>query len=149
MDSLEMRGPLPVRKEGTMRSVIKQLVLLPASADELFAAYLDPVRHAAITGGAVTISPAAGTVFSAFDGVLNGTMLAVVPSRLIVQAWRSAKFRDEDPDSTLVLSFTQQGDRGRIDLVHLDVPEHDCQGVNEGWELYYWTPWREYLDLHG
>jgi uncharacterized protein YndB with AHSA1/START domain len=128
-----------------MRSVITQSVLLPAPAEALFAAYLDPVRHAAITGGAVTIAPTPGSRFVAFDGVLNGTTLAVVPSRLIVQSWRSAKFHDDDPDSTLVLSFTPDGDQGRIDLVHLDVPDHDRQGVDEGWELYYWTPWRRFL----
>jgi len=128
-----------------VRSVIKQSVLLPAPAETLFASYLDPARHAAITGGAVTIAAAPGSVFSAFDGVLRGTMLAVLPPRLIVQAWRSAKFHDDDPDSTLVLSFVPEGDQGRIDLVHLDVPDHDYQGVNEGWELFYWTPWRRFL----
>jgi hypothetical protein len=52
---------------------------------------------------------------------------------------------DEDPDSTLILYFTSEGDEGRIDLVHLDVPDQDCEGVNQGWEKYYWTPWHTYL----
>ena len=133
-----------------MRSVIRQSVLLPAPADRLFGMYLDPVQHAAFTGGAVSIAPEAGSAFSAFDGVLRGTLLAVVPSRLIVQSWRSAKFHDDDPDSTLVLSFAPEGGLGRIDLVHLDVPEHDSQGVTDGWETHYWTPWRSYLaQRHG
>jgi activator of HSP90 ATPase len=135
--------------EGTMRSVINQSVLLPAEAEVLFETYLDPVRHAAITGGSVTIGSVPGSPFIAFDGVLRGTMLAVVPHRLIVQAWRSAKFHDDDPDSTLVLSFASEGDGGRIDLVHLDVPDHDYQGVHDGWTLYYWTPWRAYLARSG
>jgi activator of HSP90 ATPase len=122
---------------------------LPAPAEHLFAAYLDPVRHAAITGGAVTISAVPASPFSAFNGVLRGTMLAVVPSRLIVQAWRSVKFHDDDPDSTLVLTFTPEGSHGRIDLVHLDVPEHDYRGVTEGWQSFYWTPWRTYLSSNG
>jgi hypothetical protein len=25
------------------------------------------------------------------------------------------------------------------------VADQDFQGVNEGWEKYYWKPWREYL----
>jgi activator of HSP90 ATPase len=128
-----------------MRSVIQQSVLLPAPAETLFAAYLDPVQHAAFTGAAVTIAAAPGSAFSAFNGVLRGTMLAVVPSRLIVQAWRSVKFHDSDPDSTLILTFTPDGAHGRIDLVHLDVPGHDYQGVTEGWQMYYWTPWKTYL----
>jgi len=23
--------------------------------------------------------------------------------------------------------------------------EHDYKGVTEGWEKFYWTPWRDYL----
>ena len=51
----------------------------------------------------------------------------------------------EDPDSILILSFTSEGDGGRIDLVHLDVPDQDFEGVNQGWGKDYWTPWRTYL----
>jgi len=55
-------------------------------------------------------------------------------------------FKPDDPDSTLILCFTAQGKEGRIDLVHLDVPDQDFEGVNNGWESYYWTPWRKYLE---
>ena len=34
---------------------------------------------------------------------------------------------------------------GRIELVHVNVPEHDFAGVSEGWHIYYWVPWRAYL----
>ena len=33
-----------------------------------------------------------------------------------------------------------EGDEGRIDLIHLDVPDQDYEGVFQGWEKYYWTP---------
>jgi hypothetical protein len=72
-------------------------------------------------------------------------MLATIPSRLIVQSWRSISFTPGDPDSTVILNFVPEGLNGRIDLVHLDVPEVDFQGVTEGWERFYWTPWRRYL----
>jgi activator of HSP90 ATPase len=132
-----------------MRSVIQQSVVLPAPADKLFAIYLSPTEHAAFTGFPVTIGSEPGAAFEAFGGQLSGTILAVVPPRLIVQSWRSMKFNAADPDSTLILSFTADGPRredGRIDLVHIDVPEHDYQDVVEGWQKYYWTPWRSYLE---
>ena len=83
-----------------------------------------------------------------FNGALSGTILATVRPKLIVQSWRSTSFKGDDPDSTLILSFSSVGDDGRIDLVHLDVPDHDYEGVNKGWEKYYWTPWRNYLESH-
>ena len=77
-----------------MRSVIHQFVVLPAAAETLFQMYLDPAAHAAITGWPVEIGPEPGTVFGAFGGQLSGTILAVVPPRLVVQSWRSTKFRE-------------------------------------------------------
>lgn len=108
--------------------------------------YLDAKHHGGFTGGPVIIGDQPGSEFRAFNGALTGTMLAVVKPTLIVQSWRSVAFRPENPDSTLILSFTQQGREGRIDLIHLDVPEHDYQGVQEGWEKHYWGPWRQYLE---
>ena len=128
-----------------MRSLIRESIVLPAPAEVLYASYLDPARHAEITGMPVTISAEPGSPFSAFNGNINGTMLATIPSSLVIQSWRSIHFNPDDPDSTLILQFVPQGKDGRIDLVHLDVPEVDYQGVSEGWEKFYWGPWRRSL----
>lgn len=150
------RAPRHLRFQGTrksqiylnplMRSVIRQSIVLPVAADALFDTYLDPAEHGVITGAAVIIGAEAGADFRAFDGALTGTILAVIGPRLIVQSWRSTQFRRDDPDSTLILSFMPEGKQGRIDLIHLDVPDHDFEGVSKGWEKYYWTPWRQYLE---
>src|SRR5262249_47357648 len=128
-----------------MPRIVKQTVTLPASAKDLYAMYLSPRAHAAITGGKVTIGAKSGSKFSAFGGALSGKVLQAVPGRLIVQAWRSNAFRKRDADSTLILRFTPRGRSGRIDLVHANVPNHDYGGVNKGWKTYYWKPWRKYL----
>lgn len=129
-----------------MRSTIYKTVVLPATADSLYNMYMDPEVHAAFTGAAAKISNVAGSAFEAFGGLLLGTMLQVVKPRLIVQSWRSVNFSEDDPDSTLIISFTPEADgEGRIDLVHLDVPEDDFQGVSGGWESRYFTPWLSYL----
>jgi len=131
-----------------MRNVIQQSIVLHAAADSLFHSYLDPAVHSAITGFPVSIGAEPGATFGAFNNQLSGHILAVAAPRLIVQSWRSVKFRDSDPDSTLILAFTpdeSDARHGRIDLVHLDVPEHDYQDVTEGWHKYYWNPWRTYL----
>lgn len=65
---------------------------------------------------------------------------------MIVQSWRSTNFTSEDPDSTLILCFTPEEIGGRIDLIHLDVPDQDYDGVSQGWDEYYWTPWRKLLE---
>jgi hypothetical protein len=130
-----------------MRRVIRQSEILPAPADALFMMYVTPSAHGAITGFPVTIAEE-GAEFRAFGGQLSGVILAVAEPSLIVQSWRSVKFRDSDPDSVLILSFSAadaNGEHGRIDLVHLDVPEHDFEDVTQGWQKYYWSPWRAFL----
>ncbi len=121
---------------------------LPASPDRLFDMYLDPLEHSAFTGSAVTISAVAGADFRAFNDVLTGTILQVVPKRLIVQSWRSPHWGSSDVDSTLILTFWPDGDGdgGRIELTQVNVVETDFAGVSQGWEKYYWTPWRDYLN---
>lgn len=118
---------------------------LPATPDKLFDMYLDAAAHAAFTGFPVTIAARAGAPFRAFNGMLSGTIIHVAPKRLIVQTWRSANWPATAIDSVLTLSFWPEKDGARIELVHVNVPEEDFAGVSEGWEKYYWTPWRAYL----
>ena len=122
---------------------------LPAPPDKFFDMYLDAASHAAFTGLPVTIEPRMGGRFRAFDGMLSGTILHVEPKRLIVQTWRSANWPSEAIDSVLTLSFWPDKDGARIELVHVNVPEEDFAGVSQGWEKYYWTPWRAYVDTLG
>jgi activator of HSP90 ATPase len=129
-----------------MRNTIFKTVVLPAPAETLYDMYMDPDIHAAFTDAPAKISDVAGSAFEAFGGLLLGTILQVIKPRLIVQSWRSVNFAEEDPDSTLIISFTPEADGdGRIDLVHLDVPDNDFQGVSGGWESRYFTPWLAYL----
>jgi activator of HSP90 ATPase len=133
----------------TLRNIIRQTVVLPAPAEALFEMYLDPTMHQAITGAPVVIGGVKGALFEAFNGALSGKIVDIVRPSLIVQFWRSTEFKDADPDSILILSFTPEGDQGRIDLIHLDVPDQDFEGVTKGWEQYYWVPWRAYLEGKG
>ena len=129
-----------------MRNTIYKSVVLPAPAAELYEMYMDSDVHGAFTGALAKISDEPGSPFEAFGGLLLGTTLQVVKPLLIVQSWRSVNFADDDPDSTLIISFTEEEEgEGRIDLVHLDVPDSDFQGVTGGWESRYFAPWLTYL----
>ena len=128
-----------------MLKTIEQSVHFSARAQELYDIYLDPKRHAEVTGNAVKIGPKPGSKFAAFGGMLTGATVFTLPGQLIVQRWRSRMFYETDLDSILILRFVQDGTRGRIDLVHANVPQQDHAGVSKGWEKYYWKPLRAYL----
>ena len=129
-----------------MPKTIRQSVTLPATPAKLYAQYLSPKAHAAITGAPVKISARPGSAFSAFGGMIWGKTLAAIPGRFIVQSWRSVNFGKRDADSILILAFSPAGRGGRIDMVHVNVADRDAEGVRKGWKTYYWEPWRKYLN---
>jgi activator of HSP90 ATPase len=125
--------------------IIEQSILLPAPPAKLYAVFLDSREHSRFTGGPAKISEKVGGRFTAFGGAIAGRNLLLVPNRMIVQAWRATHWPQSDPDSVLILRFSETHGQGRIDLVHVNVPEHDHDGVSKGWPSYYWDPWKAYL----
>jgi activator of HSP90 ATPase len=119
--------------------------VLPAPAERLYDMYLDPELHAAFTGKPVTIAGRAGAPFRAFDGALTGAILHVAPKRQIAQLWRSVNFPADAIDSVLILTFWPLGNEGRVELQHINVPVSDFAGISDGWQKFYFTPWRIYL----
>ena len=128
-----------------MTKPIVQSVTFKASPEKLFQIFTDSKKHSASTGAKASVSAKAGARFTAFDGMLSGRNLLVVPHRTIVQAWRGSHWKESDPDSILILNFSKAPGGGRIDLVHVGVPQHDHKGVTKGWPHYYWKPWKTYL----
>lgn len=128
-----------------MFKIIEQSVHFPVSPAKLFGMFLDSEKHSAMTGMPATIDPRPGGKFSAFDGMLEGTTLAIIPNQMIVQRWRSCMWKNNDLDSILVLKFQSRRKGCQLDLVHVNVPTHDFEGVVKGWPKYYWKPMRAYL----
>ncbi len=118
---------------------------LVTAPDKLFDMYLDARSHSKITGAPAVVEPRVGAAFYAFGEMLSGTILHVDPKRLIVQTWRSKNWLADAINSVLVLTFLPQQNGARIELVQVNVPEDDFAGVSQGWENYYWAPWRAYL----
>lgn len=130
-----------------MVETIEQTVELAADAATLYRTYVDPQLHAAVTGAPVCIGEEPGTEFLAFNAMLSGRILATVPDRMVVQTWRANHWDPEDLDSVLTLRFVDISVAvARIELAHVGVTPSDLHGVTDGWNNFYWTPWREYLD---
>ncbi len=128
-----------------MTKPIVQSVTFKASPEELFSMFTESKKHSAATGAPASVSSKAGAKWTAFGGMLLGKNLAVIPGKMIVQAWRSSHWHDIDLDSILILNFSPAPGGGRVDMVHAAVPQHDHKGVTKGWPRYYWVPWKAYL----
>ncbi len=128
-----------------MAKTIQQTARFSVPPDVLFDTYLDSKKHSAATKSKASISRRVGGKFSAFYGMLQGRNLAIVPKRMIVQAWRGSDWKQAKLDSILILTFSKIRGGGQIDLVHANIPDHAYSGIRRGWPKYYWNPWKAYL----
>src|SRR5215472_643407 len=76
--------------------------LIPASAQDIYDAWLSSSGHEKITGGQkAQISAQEGAAFTVWNGYITGRNLKLEPGRRIIQSWRTTKFTDADPDSQI------------------------------------------------
>ena len=127
-----------------MTPIIQQTVRFRATPHTLFEMYLDSRKHSKSTGMKARISHKVGGRFRAFDGMLEGKNLLVLPDREIVQLWRATHWSKAD-SSILILTFSKVAGGAQIDLVHVGVPAYDHKRVRKGWPKYYWRAWKNFL----
>ena len=119
--------------------------IIPAAAADIYAAWLDGVAHAAMTGGGkADASPEVGAPYSAWDGYINGLNLALNPAERIEQSWRSTDFTPSDADSTLTVLFEPADGGTKVTLLHSGVPDQ-LADFADGWRQYYFEPMKSYF----
>jgi len=128
-----------------MTRAIEQTAVFESTPSALYELFMNSAKHSAATGAPARISRKVGGKWSAHSGMIGGKNLALVPNKMIVQAWRSAGWKTTDPDSVLVVRFERAPGGARVHLSHVGVPQHDHKGVTQGWRKYYWKPWKKYL----
>lgn len=119
---------------------------IPATPEEIYDAWLDAGTHAAMTGGEVTrASTEIGGTFDAWGGYIAGTNIALEPGRRIVQAWRTTRFTDDDPDSRIEVILEPVDGGTALTLNHSNVPDGHDGYRDGGWENNYFRPMRAYF----
>ena len=119
--------------------------VLPASASDIYSAWLSSEGHAAMTGNAANVDGKVGGKFRAWDGYIYGSTLELEQGQRIVQAWRTSEFPDEAPDSRLEILFEEITEGTKVTLIHSDMPEDQIDSYRQGWEDFYFKPMEEYF----
>ncbi|NIO07482.1 MAG: hypothetical protein GTO40_05550 [Deltaproteobacteria bacterium] len=119
-------------------------VILPASPEKIYNAWLDSQGHAQMTGSPAQTSSAIGGKFEAWDGYIHGTNLELVPDKRIVQSWRTTEFDESDADSRIEVTLENTDEGTRLTIKHTDLPPHGMQ-YKQGWIDYYFDPMKEYF----
>jgi uncharacterized protein YndB with AHSA1/START domain len=129
-----------------MTRTIRQTVTVAATPRRVYAALMDERKHAKFTGNPAKISRKEGGAFTCYGGYLEGFILELVPSRRIVQAWRS---RNWPAGTYSIVTFAlsrKAGGRTRLSFTQVGVPASDFREKTAGWRKAYWKPLRDYLE---
>ena len=118
---------------------------IPASAQEIYDAWLDSIGHSEMTGGAAEMSDEIGAEISAWDGYISGRNLELVSGERIVQSWRTTKFSDEHEDSIITVTLEELDDGTLLTLVHSNVPDDHRSYEEGGWQSRYFEPMLAYF----
>ncbi|HUK84687.1 MAG TPA: SRPBCC domain-containing protein [Candidatus Acidoferrum sp.] len=124
---------------------IKQKVVIPASPQEVYDAYVDPKKHSAFTGSKATGKAVVGGKFTAWDDYIFGKYLELENGKRVVQEWTSTDFPKGYGPSKLELCFNKVAGGTEIVMVHSNVPEEQADDTADGWTEWYWDPLKKYF----
>ncbi len=119
--------------------------LVPATPDAIYAAWLDPEGHALMTGAAASGDCAVGGSYRAWDGYITASTLEVEPGQRFVQAWRTAVFPDEAPDSRVEVRLAAKDGGTRVTIAHSVIPAGQGGSYQQGWVDHYLDPMSAYF----
>ena len=128
-----------------MSEKIRCSVILPASAEEIYTAWLDSKKHGAFTGDKAKIDAKVGGKFTAWGGYILGKTLELEPFKRIVQAWRTTDFPEEAPDSKLEVVLEAEGKGTCFTLFHSNITDGQGDEYLKGWEDYYFEPMKAFF----
>ena len=123
---------------------IKQIILIPATPEEVYDALIDEKKHAEFTGAKAKIDPKVGGKFTAWDGYIFGKNIELVKGKKIVQEWETTEWPDYPP-SKAEFVLRKKGDGTELTMIHSKVPAEQAEEYKKGWTDFYWKPIKKYF----
>lgn len=130
-------------------ATIRQRVVVSASPEEVYEAFMDAKRHSEFTGSKATCDARVGGSFSAWDGYISGRNVELERGKRIVQEWITTEWPEGYPPSRLELTFKKVEGDTEILMVHSRVPEEQAEDVKQGWTDFYWNLLKDYFKKRG
>jgi activator of HSP90 ATPase len=124
---------------------IEQKVIVSATPEEAYDAFVDPKKHSAFTGSKATNDARVGGEFTAWEGYISGRNLKLEKGKKIVQEWVTTEWPEKYPPSKLELTFTKVKEGTEISMIHSQVPAEQADDIAQGWKDFYWEPLNDYF----
>jgi activator of HSP90 ATPase len=129
-------------------SAITQKVVIPASPEEVYDAFMDAKKHSAFTGAKATCDATVGGEFTAWDGYITGKNLELEKGKRIVQEWITTEWPAGYAPSRLEFTFRKVRGGTEITMTHSNIPEEQAEEYRQGWIDNYWEPLKNYFKKH-
>src|SRR3989337_4514417 len=127
-------------------TTIPQKVIIPASPEDVYAAFIDAKKHSAFTGSKATCDPKVGGEFTAWNGYISGRNLELEKGKRIVQEWITTEWPDGYPPSRLEFTFCKVSGGTELTMVHSNIPADQADEYRQGWIDNYWDPLKAYFE---
>jgi uncharacterized protein YndB with AHSA1/START domain len=128
-----------------MDDTLRVTAVVLASADRVYAAWLDGAEHTRMTGGKATVDPSVGGEHTAWDGYIMGKTLGLDPGRRIVQSWRTTDFPLNASDSRLEVHLLDVEGGCEVTILQTEIPEGQGAKYEAGWREHYFVPMAKYF----
>jgi len=121
------------------------LIVLPASPEMIYKAWLSSDGHTAMTGSPAKVTGKVGGKFTAWDGYIFGKTLELEKPYRILQAWRTSEFPEDAQDSSVEILLDEVKEGTKVTLKHYGMPTDQVDSYKQGWEDFYFKPMRDYF----
>ena len=128
-----------------MPDSIALTVTLPATPAQVYDAWLNGPKHAAMTGAEATSSPEINGQFAAWDGYIWGHYVALRVNEQITMAWKTAQFPAEAPFSRVSIALEAAPKGTKLTLRHGNIPDGPGVLYKSGWKKHYFDPMKRYF----
>ena len=121
---------------------IRQQFTIRATPEEVFLALTNPLAIELWSGYPAVMEAKAGTEFSLFEGDISGRNIKIEPNRQLVQEWDFGEGREP---SVVTINLSGEGQKTRVELEHIHVPDEAYEEFVVGWRKYYWNAISDYF----
>lgn len=113
-----------------------------ASASTVFQALTNQKSVEQWTGNKAVMTSKENQEFSLWEGAIHGINVVVSPEK-IVQKWKEESWSDY---SYVTFLIREEGAFTILDLIHDNIPESSIKSIDNGWDDYYLTPLKNYVE---
>lgn len=128
---------------------IGKTILIAAPIEKVWDALTDPKSIGAWMGDedSITVDLKVGGLYALFGGETTGAFTRIEKPHRLEYTWRQSSWHSAWTDSIVRWELTPDGDGTRVHLIHAQFPNaEEREGHDEGWDVYWLEPMREWLE---